>query len=345
MVEVYVGLDVGSRCCHVVAIDKDGKAILDKSFPTSEANLREVFEGLRGEVHVHLESCDLAVWVRRVIKPVVGDVVVSHPKTNRWIAVDPRKNDRLDARKLADLLRLGNVHAVYMTDDEDLLGFKQVVQMYDRLVRQVTRLKIQVKCRLRSQGLIATGEEVYSKLGRVEWLGQVTSTQVREAIRILYQMLDQAEASEKQMTKLLRSMADGRVAVRRLETVPGVGLISACRFVAYVQEPSRFSSREKLWRYCGLAVTHKSSDGQPLTHPRLDRTSGNPRLKNMSRQVFLGAMRTTQENMFQRMYRGAMASSQRSNHARLSVQRKIVAVLRALWKEDKDYMENMGEVR
>lgn len=345
MMKVYVGLDVGSRCCHVVAIDESGKAILDKSFATSEANLKEVFQGLRGDVHVHLETCDLAVWVRRVIKPLVSEVVVSHAKTNRWIAVDPRKNDRLDARKLADLLRLGNVHAVYMTDDEDLLAFKQVVQMYDRVTRQVARLKIQVKSRLRSQGLIATGDDVYSKLGRVEWLAQVRSAQVCEAIRILYQMLDQAETSQNRMTKLLQSMADRHLEVQRLETVPGVGLISACRFVTYVQDPNRFSSREKLWRYCGLAVTHKSSDGQPLTRPHLDRTSGNPRLKAMSRQVFFGAMRTTEENMFQRMYRNAMASRQRPNHARLSVQRKIVAVLRALWKEDKDYMENVGEVR
>ncbi len=150
--KVFAGLDVGSRTCHVVAVDRNGVLICHTPFATSEAQLRTVFTELSGEVHVHLEASELAGWIRRVLKPLVAEVVISHAQTNAWIAKDPRKSDRVDAFKLAELLRVGRVHAVYYPDDEHRAEFKQVVQHYDDLTRQQVRLKHKLKARLRQQG-------------------------------------------------------------------------------------------------------------------------------------------------------------------------------------------------
>jgi Transposase len=125
---VYVGLDVGSRTCHLVALDREGRGLRNLHFPMSEAKLVTAMADLPGEVQVHLEASELAGWIRRVLTGRVARVVISHATTNAWIAKDPRKRDSVDAFKLAELLRLGRVHAVYYPDEVQRAVFKQLLQ-------------------------------------------------------------------------------------------------------------------------------------------------------------------------------------------------------------------------
>ena len=93
---VYVGLDLGSSSFQKVAMKTDGSIRVNRSFTTSEANLRAAFADQRGEIHVHLEAGELAPWATAVIAPLVTRVVCSHPKDNAWIAKDADKCDRVD---------------------------------------------------------------------------------------------------------------------------------------------------------------------------------------------------------------------------------------------------------
>ncbi len=117
MPKTAMGLDVGSSSCHLVALDPEGRLVRNVKFSTSEEKLISAVAGLPGEVHVHLEASELAGWVRSVLKARVARIVISHAKTNAWIANDPLKSDRRDAFKLAELLRLGWVHEVYYPED------------------------------------------------------------------------------------------------------------------------------------------------------------------------------------------------------------------------------------
>lgn len=118
-------------------------------------------------------------------------------------------------------------------------------------------------------------------------------------------------------------------------------MIGAARFAAYIQTPHRFSSKRKLWRYCRLGITERSSDGKRLGPRRLDRT-GLGCLKDVSRKAFMGALRTRSDNAFKRSYQQTLARTHNATHARLTTQRKILAVLRAMWKGGTVYQDNKG---
>ncbi|MCA1603047.1 MAG: IS110 family transposase [Acidobacteria bacterium] len=120
-----------------------------------------------------------------------------------------------------------------------------------------------------------------------------------------------------------------------------MGPIGACRFSAYVQTPHRFSSKRKLWRYCRLSVSFRSSDGKPLRYPKLDR-AGCGRLKDVSRKAFEAARQTKEGNSFKRAYSEALERTHNETHARLSVQRKIVSTLRAMWLTMSPYRAGFG---
>ena len=137
MNKVYVGLDLGSSSFQQAALNHEGAKIMNRSFATSEANLRSAFAKLPGEIHVHLEAGELAPWATSIIAPLVKRVVCGHPKGNAWIAKDGDKCDRVDAYKLAELLRLNRFKEVHYAPDQRRRNFKQLVQHYDELTAQV----------------------------------------------------------------------------------------------------------------------------------------------------------------------------------------------------------------
>jgi len=142
--------------------------------------------------------------------------------------------------------------------------------------------------------------------------------------------LAQMLAAQTQAKAAMTAAAEQFPEVTLLQTAPGVGIITACRFVAYVQTPRRFSNKRKLWRYARLAVTRRESNGKRLAHPRLD-SSGIGSLKDCSRKIFEAARRTKCDNSFKRSFEQSLLNTKNATRARLSTQRKILAVLRAMW--------------
>jgi transposase len=327
---VYVGLDLGSSNFHQVAVNEAGVSKVNRELATCEANLIKAFTDQQGEIHVHLEAGELAPWATSIIRPLVSRVICSHPQSNAWIAKDADKCDRIDAYKLADLLRLNRFKEVHYAQEQSRRDFKTVVQHYDELTQQQARLKTKIKARLRMQGVIVRGERLFSITGRKAVLSAVKSVQVRTAIKQLYAVLDQSIESQTEARLLMLRAAQAFPEIKLFQTAPGMGPIGACRFSAYVHTPQRFSSRQKLWKYCRLSVSHRSSNGKPLRRPRLDRC-GCGRLKDVTRKAFEAALRTHQDNGFKRAYRRSLEQTHDAIHARLTVQRKIVSTLRAMW--------------
>ncbi len=129
--------------------------------------------------------------------------------------------------------------------------------------------------------------------------------------------------------------------VRRLQTAPGVGAITACRFVGYLQTPRRFSNKRKLWRYCRLGITRRESNGKRLSHSRLD-NAGVGSLKDVSRKVFEAALRCKGDNSFKRCFEQSLDNTKNRVHARLATQRKILAAMRAMWIANSAYRDDPG---
>ena len=191
------------------------------------------------------------------------------------------------------------------------------------------------------QGVIVTGERLFSRSGRKAVLAKVESREVRTAIGQIYEVLDQSVAAQQQARLLLLRAAQAFPEIKLLRTVPGVGPIGACRFSAYIHTPQRFSSKRKLWKYCRLSVSHRSSNGKPLRRPKLD-YSGCGRLKDVSRKAFEAALRGRKDNGFKRTYQRALETTHDKTHARLTVQRKIISTLRAIWLTRTPYRDELS---
>lgn len=346
MKTLYCGIDAGSSNCHVAMMDDAGRLGVDVEIPTSELQLTALLGSLEkdGEkVCVHLEASELTRWIRGIIlnRTDIREVVVSDPKQLSWIGKDPRKNDAVDAFKLAELLRLGHTHPVYYSDDDNMTLLKEQVQHHQSVVSEQTRIKNKIKAFLRTRGIIIKSSLAFSKGSRPRIVKSVDEPVARESLVDLYELLDRIQELCKKAEGRLGRLARSWPIIEYFMEAPGMGLVLSCRFVAYIQTPWRFATKRQLWSFCKLGLIQRSSDGKPLSSPRLDR-SGNGALKDLSRKVFEGARRRKDMNAFKRAYCRYLENTQNPLHARLSVQRKVITVLWTMWRNNERYDDRRG---
>src|SRR5882762_10454157 len=108
----YIGLDVHQATISVAVLDSAGNLVMEAILETKAETILQFIHGLRGSLHVTLEEGTCAAWLHDLLKPHVAKVVVCDPRKNALLKTG-NKNDRIDARKLSDLLRAGLLTPVY----------------------------------------------------------------------------------------------------------------------------------------------------------------------------------------------------------------------------------------
>lgn len=336
--KAYIAIDVHARNC--VTGWRNGRGVFQgkEHHETSEMELTKAITGIPADYKlVTVEESTLASWVARTLRPSVGEVVICDPRHNKSIQGDAHKSDDRDVEELSRLLWLGQLKGIYRPQEDDRAVFKTLVQQYLDLRDQQVSLKLRLKAKFHLWGITQVdGTRVYSPDRRGEYLAAIHDDSVRRQMNRLYALLDEAVRLEADAFKEVVARGRRYREIAEFAKVPGVGPVGAHVFDAFIQTPDRFESVSKVWRYCQLAVTDRSSDNKPLGFRRLDK-HGNPELKAMSYWSWKGALHTRHDNEVKRFYYASLARTHNNTHARLNTQRKIVATLWTIWKKKEDY--------
>ena len=103
--KLTIGLDLGDRFSHYCILNGAGEVIRERRVPTTQKGVDEVFRGLP-RCRIALETGTHSPWVSRQLAQLGHEVIVAHARTVRLIGDSSRKDDRLDARTLARLVRI-----------------------------------------------------------------------------------------------------------------------------------------------------------------------------------------------------------------------------------------------
>src|SRR6202140_2152565 len=120
----YIGMDVHQATISVAVLDCAGKLVMEAILETKAETILQFIHGLRGSLHVTLEEGTCAAWLHDVLKPHVAHVLVCDPRKNALIKAG-NKSDRIDARKLADLLYLNKLPVWHMGRNQIAPSLKQ----------------------------------------------------------------------------------------------------------------------------------------------------------------------------------------------------------------------------
>jgi hypothetical protein len=102
--EKYIGMDIHQATVSVAVMDADGKLVMECLLETKAATILEFIQGLHGTLSLTFEEGTSAAWLHDLLKPHVNRLVVCDARKAALLK-DGNKSDRIDARKLAELLR------------------------------------------------------------------------------------------------------------------------------------------------------------------------------------------------------------------------------------------------
>jgi transposase len=274
------------------------------------------------------------------MKPYVTKIVVCDPRRNALLK-EGNKSDRIDARKLAELLRGGLLRPVYH-GETGLRTLRELSRSYLTISRDLTRVMNRLKALYRGWGISCAGTQVYAPRHRSEWLGKITEAGVRRRAELYYQQLDALEVLRQQARRDLLTESRKHSATKLLRQIPLIGPIRAALLIALMQTPHRFRTKRQLWAYSGLAIETHSSAKYRYVEGQLRRSQKSLMLCGLNenhnhdlKAIFKSAATRASccAGPFQDFYQALLAKGMRPSMARLTLARKMAAITLIVWKK------------
>lgn len=256
-----IGLDVHQTRTSVCILDALGNTVRQQEVKGGFAQVAEVLKGIGEAFQVCYEASTGYGTLHGLLEPLAKRIEVAHPGRLRLIYRSTKKHNRADAQKLAALMHLNQVPSVHVPVQE-VRSWRGLIEHRRHLVDLGVGLKNQVRALLRGQGIGGlAGRRQWSKAG-IQWLKEQTWPTPVEAFRleVLLEQIQENIQKVHRTEKFLDQMAKGDKRVALLMTIPGVGPRTAEAFVAYVDDPQRFTS-STVGSYFGL-VPREDSTGE-----------------------------------------------------------------------------------
>jgi transposase len=261
----------------VAVMDSTGKLVMESILETEAATILQFFAGLRGTLSVTFEEGTWSVWLYDLLNPHVDKLVVCNPRKNALLK-DGNKSDRIDARKLAELLRGNQLKPVYHGEN-GVRMLRELSRSYLTIVKDLSRVMNRLKAVYRSWAIPCAGRDVYYRRHRAQWLAKIREAGVRRRAERLYEQLDMLQHLRQQARRELLAESRKHAITAKLRQIPYLGPIRSALAVALIQTPHRFRSKRQLWAYSGLALETRTSAEYRLVarvkfRPRLCAVSG-----------------------------------------------------------------------
>ena len=266
----YVGMDVHWRQTTICILDENGRRVKRFEVRGPWQKVLGELKRVAGRRPVCFEASCGYGWLYERLKTMAEKVVVAHPGQLRLIFRSKRKNDRVDAEKLAKLLYLDEVPPVYGPSVE-VRSWRARIEHRQKLLQERVRTKNQLRVLLRTHGIVAP-RGLWTKKGRAWIEAQELPTSMDRLQRdILLERLGSLRELLERIEDALEEIAQSHAGVKLLMEIPGVGIRTAEAVMAYVDDPHRFERVKSVGSYFGLV-------------PCQDQSAGKNRLGHLTRQ-------------------------------------------------------------
>jgi hypothetical protein len=301
MYDTILALDWAKSNMAVATWKKDAKAATVFERKPDLEYLIKYIQSIPGTKSLTIEEAASAQFLYEVLSDHVDDLIVCDPRRNKMLK-DGAKTDKIDAKKLAFLTRVGAITRVYHCKSETL-EVKQLVSGYLDVNQAIVRAK---------NHRSANESYVNDKF--------VLGMKAKEIAAL--------EEIKKEYLKKFKEFAERFPVIKNLSEINGIGLKGAVKILGVVVNPSRFARSRSFMAYCGLAL-YKRASGSREYKDRNNRY--NRVLKSVFKTAALAAIGG--DNVFADYY-GYLIEKKRfvAYNARNAVARLIAKVSLAVMK-------------
>ena len=344
----YIGFDID--CKKVVAcVVQKGKRDIYQSIGPDVGSMRKFLLSQKrsgDKVELAFEISGQGGFIYDSLLDCVDKIHVVNPHKATWIFRTAKKNDRIDARKMAILLSIGELPTVYMPSAE-VRQWRQTILHRKKLVGKAVQAKNRIRAALKAQGhnKPAHGGGWWKKANR-SWMRSFCEDQFdagqlwRIQLCHLLDELDLAESQCKQVTNYLDGYLSKQPGGKLFMSIPGVGPRTAEAVLAYTDDVRRFGNYKKYCSYFGVT-------------PKLDESGSTKRIGHISKHGPSVARWAICESSWiairyskglRSFYERIMAGQKsRKKIAVVAVARKLLSIMRAMLLSGELFNESMLE--
>lgn len=328
-----IGLDVGDKHSQVCILNAAGEVIEEARIRTTRAGINRYFTE-RDPASVTLEVGTHSPWISRALQDAGHQVVVANARKVRLIHSSSRKNDRLDAEKLARLTRydarlLAPIRHRSAQAQADLAR----VRARDALVRVRSSLIVHVRSSVKAFGSRLPSGYTPAFPARAR---EHLPTELNGALNPVIASIESLTERIKQMDKELAELAASAYpSTPLLQQVTGVGMLTALTFQLVIEDPTRFHKSREVGPYLGLTPGERQS-GDHNPKRRITK-EGDPLLRRLLVQCAQYIVRSKTDSDLRRASERIITGGGHRSKAVTAVARKLAVLLHHLWMTGEVY--------
>src|SRR5215470_18601560 len=331
-----VEVDLGEQWRHYCILGLQGETLSEGQLQTRQAGVAEFFQALT-RARVVIEVGTHSAWVQEVIAGAGHEVLVANPRLMEGSKRRKRKNDRIDAKKLARLGRVDpqSLHPIKHRSREvrqDLV----LLRAREALVAARTELINTTRGLVKSLG---TRLPKCSSRSFAHKVGEAIPAEAREALLPLLQLADGLTHGIKEYGQKIEEMANQKYGhTKLLRQVKGVGPITALAYVLTLENPEHFAKSRDVGPYLGL-VPKQEDSGESQPQLGISKT-GDTMLRKLlvgNAQYILGPFGPDTDLRRYGLRLCERGEKNAKKRAAVAVARKLAVLLHRLWVSGEVY--------
>ncbi len=265
---LYVGIDLHRKASQIAVVNGAGELVLSRRVRSCPKDVYPIFGELPGDepVEAVFEATFGYGWLVDLLTDAGIAAHMAHPLATKAIAAGRVKNDKVDAKMLAQLLRANLLPEAWIAPLEAREG-RRLVRTRASLVRMRSRLMSQIHAVLGDFALMPEAKGLFSLKGR-QWLSEQQLPQAsQQRVAINLGLIDSLGEEIVEVTKSVQQRFGRDPRVRRLLPIPGIGQFTAATLVGEIWDVKRFPSARQLAAWAGLTPSeHSSGEHRRLGH-------------------------------------------------------------------------------
>ena len=331
-----IGIDIGDKKSRYCILDAQGGIVAEEALATTQAEFTAYFSSLP-KARIAIEVGTHSPWISALLEAHGHTVYVANPRKMESIHKNRRKNDKVDARTLARLVRadpelLYPIRHRGVEAREDLV----VLRAREALVGVRTSLINSMRGLVKSVGerLPACSADSFHKLA-----GNAIPERLGPSLRPMLEQIESLTEKIKEYDKRVEAMARKKYPeTGALRQVKGVGALTSLAFVLTIENPERFQKSRDVGPYLGL-VPKQDESGESSPQLRITKT-GDPMVRRLlvgSGHYILGPFGEDCDLRRHGEKIAARGGKNAKKRAVVAVARKLGVLLHRLWTTGEVY--------
>jgi len=330
---VYIGIDYHKNSFTVAFLDSTKRVMLTKKytkiedFKTDLSKYKE--EGYRAKIAV-----ETLTGVKHFLKQIREDNEVYLINTNKFKSIlkgvnTDKKSDRLDAETIAIYLEKDLLPTVYIPE-EDIERLRQLLKARENYINQRRNIMNQTHSLLLEYGIKVKNRQLITEKGikEVENSLEKIPLEIQEVVKSYIGMIEYITKEIKKIEEIINQYVEKNQEIKEkkdlLESIPGVGEITALTFISIIGNVARFESSKKIGAYVGL-VPRVYGSGDSISMGRITKR-GDSTLRNKLLQAAISLLKTKEKNSLKEFFNNLIKSGVSKNKARIALARKLATI-------------------